>query len=207
MSNWRKKRKKMWAQAQVRFRKHRQRNLLAQPGVHSFIIVLDHLKVGYNIPKIFRSAEALGASEVHLIGVDFFDPAPAMGAFKHVPARFYDDFDDCFKALESRGYTFLALDPAAGTDLASTALPSKSAFVFGHEEFGLSFDPSGYSGLQTVRIPQFGRVQSMNVSNAASIVMYEYVRQHNQDRAGQHEYQPQWRAQRIAERKESDGDD
>ena len=178
MVNWRKRKRKKKEQALVRFRKHRQKNLLAEPGIHDFIVVLDHLKQGYNIPKIFRSAEALGAAEVSLIGIEFFDPAPAMGSFKHVPARFFDSFDQCHRELMARGYTLFALDPGARRELPQTLLPVKSAFVFGHEEFGLSFQPGQYDRLKTIRIPQFGRVQSMNVSNVASIVMYEYIRQH-----------------------------
>ncbi|MFO7593918.1 MAG: TrmH family RNA methyltransferase, partial [Pseudomonadota bacterium] len=75
-----------------RYEKHRRRNLLAKPGEQPFVVVLDHLKAGFNVPKIFRSAEAFGAHEVHLIGIGPFDPAPAKGAFKKVPARFHEDF-------------------------------------------------------------------------------------------------------------------
>jgi tRNA G18 (ribose-2'-O)-methylase SpoU len=56
-------------------------------------------------------------------------------------------------------------------------LPHKSAFILGHEEFGCSFVPDDYPQMQTLTIPQFGSVQSLNVSIAASVVMYEYVRQ------------------------------
>jgi tRNA G18 (ribose-2'-O)-methylase SpoU len=54
----------------------------------------------------------------------------------------------------------------------------RSAFIFGHEEYGLSFDPGAYPGLAALSIPQCGRTESLNVSVAASVVMYEYLRQH-----------------------------
>ena len=57
-----------------RYEKHRRRNRFAESGVHDFVIVLDNLKQSFNIGKIFRSADAMGAAEVHLIGTDFFDP-------------------------------------------------------------------------------------------------------------------------------------
>jgi tRNA G18 (ribose-2'-O)-methylase SpoU len=176
---YRKRLKKEMERARTRFRKHRQRNLLATPGQHQFIIVLDHLKASYNVPKIFRSAEALGAREVHLVGIDFFDPAPAMGAFRHVPARFHPDFNACYADLVGRDYTLIALTLKNAVPLPEALIPKHTAFVFGHEEFGISFDPARYDRVQTVSIPQFGAVQSMNVSNAASIVMYDYVRRHN----------------------------
>ncbi len=160
-----------------RYERELERNRLAQPGVHDFIVVLDHLKPEFNVGKIFRSADALGAREVHLVGIGPFDPAPAMGSFRHVPARFHDEIGECLDELRQWGYTVYAMDPAAPEPLPEVRFPDKSAFVFGHEEFGLSFSPADFPGVRLLRIPQFGKVQSFNVSIAASIVMYEYVRQ------------------------------
>ncbi len=163
-------------QALKRYEKHRRRNLLAEPGAHPFIIVLDHLKAGFNVPKIFRTAEAFGAHEIHLIDIGPFDPAPAKGALKCVPARWHDDFDSCYRELCERGYTLFTLEPDAEESLAGAELPEKSAFIMGHEEMGISFDRADYPDIRALSIPQFGRTQSLNVSVAASIVMYEYVR-------------------------------
>jgi len=73
-----------------RFRKQKRLNSMAAPGGHDFVVVLDHLKPAFNIGKIFRSADAFDAAEVHLIATPFFDPAPAKGSFKWVPAKFHD---------------------------------------------------------------------------------------------------------------------
>jgi tRNA G18 (ribose-2'-O)-methylase SpoU len=162
-----------------RFAKHKRINRLSPPGQHDMIVVLDHLKPNYNVGKIFRSADAFGVREVHLVGIDFFDPSPAMGSFKWVPARFHSEFSACHRDLSGRGYTLFALEPGTGGGLSETALPEKSAFVFGHEEYGLSFDRADFPDIAPLCIPQFGRVESLNVSIAASVVMYEYLRQHN----------------------------
>jgi tRNA G18 (ribose-2'-O)-methylase SpoU len=161
----------------LRYEKQRRRNILAEPGAHDFIIVLDHLKAGFNVPKIFRSAEAFGAREVQLIGIGPFDPAPAKGAFKTVPARFFDDFEACHDDLTGRGYTLFTLEAEGGEPLHQAELPAKSAFIFGHEEMGISFDRNAFDGIRCITIPQYGRIESLNVSVAASIVIYEYVRQ------------------------------
>ncbi|MGD9055709.1 MAG: TrmH family RNA methyltransferase [Desulfobacterales bacterium] len=161
-----------------RFRKQKRLNLLASPGRHEFIIVLDHLKPFFNIGKIFRSADAFGAAEVHLIATDFFDPAPAKGSFKWVPAKFHADFASCYAELMDRQYTLCVMEVAGGEDLAVTNLPRKSAFIFGNEEFGHQFDKDRYPGIKSLKIHQMGQVESLNVSIAASIVMYEYVKQH-----------------------------
>jgi tRNA G18 (ribose-2'-O)-methylase SpoU len=167
-----------------RYEKHRRRNLLARPGDKEFVVVLDHLKAGFNVPKIFRSAEAFGAHEVHLIGIGPFDPAPAKGAFKNVPARFHEDFDSCYHDLLARGYRLFALEPDCDNALATTALPRRSAFILGHEERGISFAREEYPQVECLTIPQLGRVQSLNVSVAASIVMYEYLRQYPAEASG-----------------------
>lgn len=165
--------------AEKRYERHRRHNLVyAQPGVHEFVIILDNLKPSFNIGKIFRSCDAFGASVVHLVGTRFFDVKSAKGSFKWVPARFHDSFDDCYRQLHPAGYTFFVFEPGATSSLHEITLPEKSAFVFGHEEFGISFDAGNYEDIHAIRIPQVGKVESLNVSIAASIAMYEYVRQH-----------------------------
>jgi len=68
--------------------------------------------------------------------------------------------------------------PNIDTNLPLAILPRRSAFVFGHEEFGVSFQRTRYPEMKSIMIPQLGRVQRLNVSIAASILMYEYLRQH-----------------------------
>ena len=161
-----------------RYERQRARNVLATPGIHRFALVLDNLKAGYNVAKIFRSAEAFGAAEVHLVNIGPFDPAPAKGAFRKVPARFHDSFEACRHDLATRDFQIFALIPTGEEPLPDTRLPADAAFVFGHEEHGLSFDPDDFPDIRTLRIPQAGSTQSLNVSVAASIAMYEYLRQH-----------------------------
>ena len=170
-------RKQTFKQIETRYRKDRQKNILAAPGLHDFVIVLDQLKASYNVPKILRSAQAFGAAEVHLVNIGVFDPAPAKGALRKVPARFPETFSESFTELVGRGYTCFLLAADGEMSLADIELPQKSAFVFGHEEFGSSFDPVDYPEVKTLMIPQYGEMESLNVSNAAAVVMFEYVRQ------------------------------
>ena len=173
-------RKETRRQLLLRYEKDRKRNLLAQPGAHEFVLILDQLKPGFNVGKIFRSAEAFGAAAVHLVNIGAFDPAPAKGSFRKVPAVFHENFSACHAALTEQGYEFFILDPESAGSLCNIKLPAKSAFILGHEEFGFSFDPKHYPDFKKITIPQFGTVQSLNVSIAASVVMYEYVRQHQE---------------------------
>ena len=161
-----------------RYAKERQRNVLSTPGAQDFILILDHLKAGFNVPKIFRSAEAFGAREVHLINIAPFDPAPAKGSFRKVPARFHDSFQACFDALSAQGYRFFAMDGKCRQHSSDIALPQKSAFILGNEELGLRFTAEDYPEVNCLAIPLLGNTESLNVSVAASIIMYEYNRQY-----------------------------
>ena len=175
-----KQRQKRQKDALLRYQKERYKNSFARPGIHPFVLVLDHLKAGFNVPKIFRSAESFGAQAVHLVNIAPFDPAPAMGAFRKVPACFHDTFDAAYRQLSAQDYHLFMLDARAQTPLYDAVLPEKSAFIMGNEGLGHSFDPADYPAIQGLAIPQFGNTESLNVSVAASIVMYEYVRQHHQ---------------------------
>ncbi|MCG7991992.1 MAG: TrmH family RNA methyltransferase [Candidatus Thiodiazotropha lotti] len=165
-------------QALLRYTKQRQRNVLAKPGVNDFILVLDHMKAGFNVAKIFRSAEAFGAAEIHLIDIGPFDPSPGKGAFKKVPAKFYDSFERSYQELVKRDYKIVALSSDCEHLSTESVLDSKTAFVLGHEEWGRSFEMADYPDIRCLAIPQFGQVESLNVAVAASIMMYEYIRQH-----------------------------
>ncbi len=164
--------------ARRRFRRQKNKNLLAKPGAHECVIVLDHLKATYNIGKIFRSSEAFGVKEIHLVDIEFFDPAPGMGAFKWVPAKFHNTFLSSYTDLVNLDYTPYILEPGKGESISTVQLPPKSAFIFGHEEYGISFEPELFPKIKRLTIPQFGKSQSLNVSVAASIILYEYTRQH-----------------------------
>ena len=166
------------AQALGRYWRQRRVNFIAKPGACELVVVLDHLKPNFNVAKIFRSAQAFGARELHLIDIGPFDPAPTKGALKHVPARFLDDISESMALLLGEGYQLFALVPDLGAPLHQCRLPRRSAFIVGHEEFGLSFDPRAHPDIMPVHIPLPGPTQSLNVSVAASLAMYEYTRQH-----------------------------
>lgn len=48
--------------------------VMAKPGPFPYVLILDHLKVDFNIGKIIRSAEAFGAHAVEVVGTSFLIP-------------------------------------------------------------------------------------------------------------------------------------
>lgn len=178
-----KTRQQHWRNAMQRYEKERRRNLLATFGAQEFILILDHLKAGFNVPKIFRSAEAFGAHEIHLVNIEPFDPAPAKGSFRKVPARFHENFQSCYAELQGREYRLFAMNENSEHTCSDLNLPVKSAFILGNEELGLSFNSNDFPDVDSLSIPIIGETESLNVSVAASIMMYEYNRQHPVDAA------------------------
>ncbi len=149
----------------------------APHGPYPLVFVLDNLKAGFNVGKIVRTANALGLREVILVGIPAWDPVLARGALKATRTRSFETIDDALAALKSEGYAFFVLHPRGHGSLGEVAFPEKTAFLVGHEEFGFSFDLDSRDDIHLVQIPQVGIVESMNVSVAASIAAYEYLRE------------------------------
>lgn len=150
--------------------------LMAKPGAFPYVLILDHLKIDFNIGKIIRSAEAFGAQAVEVVGTPFFDPLPAKGCMKRVPWNIRQTIMETYLEYKDKGFTFYAFDSEAPVELHEAHFPDKSAFILGHEGFGFSFKKEDFPEIKWVRIPQFGMVESLNVAVAASIVMYEFTR-------------------------------
>ena len=75
-------------------------------------------------------------------------------------------------------YTFVALETVPGSkNLLRTKLPDKMALMVGSERSGI---PEGIRlpGQMDVHIPMLGPVKSMNVSHAAAVCLFEWMRQH-----------------------------
>jgi tRNA G18 (ribose-2'-O)-methylase SpoU len=149
-----------------------------EPGPFSYVLVLDHLKASYNVGKLIRTANALGCREVHLVNIPTFDPSPAKGTLRQTRTARFETFQQSYDSLISEGYTLFSLDPQAEDTLGFFPLPEKSAFILGHEEYGCSFDPKDFPEVRPLRIQQYGKVNSMNVSIAGALASYEYLRQH-----------------------------
>lgn len=149
----------------------------AEHGKHKLILILDHLKRTYNIGKIIRSAEVFSIYEIHLIGTKEFDPYPAKGAIKRVKIKFFDSLYDSIKKLKEENYQVFVLDAHTDDYLHEVKLPEKTALVIGHEEFGANLEDIESADYQKVKIKQYGKTESLNVSIATSIGVYEYLRQ------------------------------
>lgn len=147
-----------------------------------FIVVLDHLEIPGNIGTIYRTLDACGATGVILV-----DPiskphnpkitASARGTNLVIPTiclsyREAQDF------LNQQNYTIYLGEPELGLDYKSYGYEGKIAMVFGNERFGIQ--PEWYQNShKKVYIPMKGNNNSLNVSVATSIIVYEAAMKRN----------------------------
>jgi tRNA G18 (ribose-2'-O)-methylase SpoU len=160
-------------------------SIRAQPGPTQLRLVLDHLKPDFNVGKIYRSADAFGVREVLLVGIRWFDPRTAVGSFKHVPTRWFGSFAEAHAYLKAEDVAVYNLEPEAEQALPGAPLAERCALVLGNEGVGQSFKRADFPGVGALRIPQWGRAQSLNVSVAAALGMYEYCSRWGKDQGVQ----------------------
>ena len=148
----------------------------SKPGKHDLILVLDHLKRGFNIGKIFRSADVFSINQVHIVGTREFNPYPAKGAIRRVPLKFFDTLKESLSELKENGYETFVFDTNTEEHLDTANISKKAAFVFGNEEFGPNLEGIDSSEYRKIKIRHHGPTESLNVSVAASIACYEFSR-------------------------------
>jgi len=154
--------------------------LAARPAVPLYA-VLDRVQDPFNFGAILRSAEVFGVDAV-FIGRDEQAPVTSAvarssaGAVNHIPIAVAEELCVLLAQLQRAGIVCIATAPEAGTELPVCDLTRPTAFVVGNEGSGVAAALLGGCDAR-VRIPQHGRVGSLNAAVAASIVFYEARRQ------------------------------
>jgi tRNA G18 (ribose-2'-O)-methylase SpoU len=140
-------------------------------------VVADCLRSAFNLGGILRTAECLGAAGVWTCGYTAEPTQPAvaqaaMGTEKLVPWRVWPSVTDALAALRAGGVQVVALETVAGA-------PAPGAFhwrfpcalVLGNERFGLAPETLALCDA-SVRIPVYGRKNSLNVAAAFAVAGY-----------------------------------
>ena len=158
-----------------------ERRLDASLTSDTLLIVLHQLNNPVNVGAIVRTAEAAGATGIITTKntSDPFSPKSlrgAMGSAFRLPIWRNTDFNEAVAWCRERKISLLGT--AAGAEMRHTEWDWKrpSALVLGPESTGLS-DEELQAADKTLRIPMQGEVESLNVSVAAGILLYEAARQ------------------------------
>ena len=147
----------------------------------SLHVVLENIHDPHNVSAIFRTCDSVGVGRVSL--VYNIEPFPKIGkkssasAYKWVEREKYKNIKDCALLLKKDGFKVLV---SSITDSSKSIydfdLTKKTAIVFGNEHRGVSKEVEEIADEKFI-IPMFGMVQSLNVSVAAAICLYEASRQ------------------------------
>ncbi|MFA6598386.1 MAG: RNA methyltransferase [Ignavibacteriaceae bacterium] len=147
----------------------------------SLRLVLENVHDPHNVSAVFRSCDAVGIPKVSLIYN--IEKYPKIGskssasAFKWVQKEKFTEVEMCYKTLREEGFTILAssLKPNS-LNLYDLDLTKKVALVFGNEHRGISDEAENLAD-NIFYIPMQGMVQSLNISVAAAVTLYEAMRQ------------------------------
>jgi 23S rRNA (guanosine2251-2'-O)-methyltransferase len=153
---------------------------MAEPA-HGVILMLDQLTDPQNVGAVFRSAAAFGARGVVL--QDRHAPAlsgalakAAAGAIERVPHARVTNLSRALEQLAELGWRAVGLDAAAGEPLAAVLDARPVVLVMGSEGEGLRRLVAEHCDA-LARIPMPGDFESLNVSAAAAIALYEASRE------------------------------
>jgi TrmH family RNA methyltransferase len=145
------------------------------------IVILDSLQDPGNVGTIIRTADAAGVSAVLMTKgcVDLYSPKvlrSTMGSIFHLPIIENLDITETISNLKDNGYKVIASHLKGQNNYYDEDLTCKSAIIVGNEANGISDETAEMSD-RLVRIPMPGKAESLNASIAASIMIYELVRQ------------------------------
>ena len=148
-----------------------------QPDV---TVILDNVHKPHNLAAILRSCDATGIGTIHArskndqIGVNL---KAASGSNHWVMVDVHNDLTRLYQSLKKKGHNiFVANNSKKAVDFREVDYTGSCAIVLGAELDGLSDNSVDYAS-QEVKIPMNGMVDSLNVSVANAVILYEMQRQ------------------------------
>ena len=144
-------------------------------------VVIENVHDPHNISAVLRSCDAVGVDTVHLVYTQEERPQlsriSSASALKWLQVVDHPDIAACYAALRRQGCRIYATHLGeASLDLYDLDLVQPSALVFGNEQRGVSDEALALADASVV-IPMMGMVQSLNISVACAVSLYEALRQ------------------------------
>lgn len=146
------------------------------------VVILDQVTDPHNIGAIMRSAAAFNANAVIIPQNGAPDETgvlakSASGALELIPLVKVKNLSRAMDELKEAGFWCIGLDGYAKRSIYETTLPKKAVIVMGSEGDGLRRLTAEKCD-DTVKLPMNPKVESLNVSNACAVTLYEWNRQH-----------------------------
>ena len=153
----------------------------ADKGEAPLLVLCDELSDPHNLGAILRTAECAGAHGVIIpkrrsVGLTAVVSKTSAGAVEYMPVARVSNMAACIRELKERGVWIYGTAAEARTDIYHADLKGPAAIVIGNEGQGMSRLVADSCDV-LVSIPMKGHISSLNASAAASILLYEAVRQ------------------------------
>jgi RNA methyltransferase, TrmH family len=148
------------------------------------VVVLAHVRDPGNAGTVIRCSDAAGADGVLLseASVDVYNPKAvraSAGSLFHLPVVVDVKVESTVERLQAKGLRVLAADGAGEVDLdeetGAGRLDVPTAWVFGNEAWGLTEEVLAVCDA-VVRVPIYGRAESLNLASAAAVCIYASAR-------------------------------
>ena len=145
----------------------------------NIIVILDHLEDPHNFGAIIRTCEAAGIKGIIIpkdrsVKVNATVMKTSVGTIENVDICMVSNLVSAIKTLKENGFWIIGTD-MEGTDYTKIDYSGKIALVIGNEGKGLSRLTKENCDF-IAKIPMYGKVNSLNASVAAALVIYEAVR-------------------------------
>src|SRR5690554_6021448 len=155
--------------------------LLYEQGKNPLILVLDGLTDVRNFGAIARTCEVAGVDAIVIpskgsVTVNADAVKTSAGALHTIPVCREQSLKEAIVFLRNSGIKVVAATEKAASYYTESDFTVPVAIVMGAEDMGVAADNLRVSD-ELVRIPQTGTIQSLNVSVAAGVLIYEVVRQ------------------------------
>ena len=143
-------------------------------------VLIENVEKPHNLSAIIRSCDAVGVLEAYAIfNKEKFLTfnSTAQGSQKWVQINQYKETTEAIKVLKNKGFKLYGtnLNPKS-IDYRECDFKGPTAFVLGAEKWGISEKAASLMDEQ-IHIPMRGMVESLNVSVAASALLFEAIRQ------------------------------
>ena len=153
--------------------------------IQNLTVLVEGVSKPHNLSAILRTCDAAGVFEANFIcnknEVKTFN-STAQGSQKWVKLNNYSSSIDAAKKLKKKGFKLFGTTlNKKSIDYRKLDFTQNTCFILGAEKWGLSEDLIAEVD-ECIYIPMYGMVQSLNVSVAASILLFEAIRQ--RDRIG-----------------------
>jgi tRNA (guanosine-2'-O-)-methyltransferase len=143
-------------------------------------VLLERVHKPHNLSAILRSCDAVGVLEAHAVSLEGRVPTfseTSASAEKWVPLITHADTPAAFAYLRSRGFQIVATHLSErAQDYRMVDYTRPTCVLLGAERWGVS-DEAAQSADANIIIPMRGMVQSLNVSVAAAVILFEAARQ------------------------------